>query len=117
MLLISHDLSVVKHVSDRIAVMYLGRIVEQGPADRVFTAPLHPYTRALIAAAPKPDPETRTAHALLEGDPPSPMHPPEGCAFHPRCPYATPACAQTRPELECRDPGMRRPVSGWGMRH
>ena len=105
MLLISHDLSVVKHVSDRIAVMYLGRIVEQGPADEVFAAPLHPYTRALIAAAPKPDPEMRTARALLEGDPPSPMNPPEGCAFHPRCPYATPACAQTRPVLESRGSG------------
>jgi oligopeptide/dipeptide ABC transporter ATP-binding protein len=98
-LFISHDLAVVAHVSDRIAVMYLGRIVELGPARAVVTAPRHPYTRALLSAVP----QVHAAHGTrirLSGEPPSPLAPPGGCAFHPRCPYAQDVCRTARPELE-----------------
>ena len=97
-LFISHDLAVVAHVSDRIAVMYLGRIVELGPARAVVTAPRHPYTRALLSAVPQVH-ATRGARIRLTGEPPSPLAPPDGCAFHPRCPYAQDLCRATRPEL------------------
>lgn len=105
MIFISHDLSVVKHVSDRIAVMYLGRIVELGPAEAVFHRPLHPYTKALVSAVPVPDPrsEQRRKRIILPGDPPSPMNPPTGCPFHPRCPYAIDRCASVRPDFETLD--------------
>jgi oligopeptide/dipeptide ABC transporter ATP-binding protein len=87
-LFVSHDLTVVQHVSHRIAVMYLGRIVEQAAAETLYATPRHPYTRALLAAAPVPDPAHKRVRLVLEGDAPSPIEPPSGCAFHPRCPRA-----------------------------
>ena len=102
LLFIAHDLSVVKHLSDRVAVMYLGRIVELGPATEVIEHPRHPYTQALVSAIPIPDPALAATRPrlLLPGDPPSPRDPPAGCAFHPRCQYATAACRATVPPLE-----------------
>jgi len=99
-LFIAHDLAVIKHVSDRIAVMYLGRIVEYAAAETLYQRPLHPYTRALIAAIPDPDPDKRDEpQPVLQGDVPSPIHPPAGCHFHPRCPYARPRCKTEPPTL------------------
>ena len=104
---ISHDLSVVRHISDRIAVMYLGKIVELGPAADVFDRPLHPYAQALVSAVAVPDPVKAKARQriVLAGDPPSPLNPPAGCAFHPRCPHATEACKVKAPVLESFSPG------------
>jgi oligopeptide transport system ATP-binding protein len=109
LIFISHDLSVVRHISDRIAVMYLGRIVEMGPAAQVFEQPLHPYTKALVSAVPIPDPkrEQQRQRVILSGDPPSPMNPPPGCAFHPRCGFATAECSRAVPTLENFDDHRR----------
>lgn len=98
-LFISHDLSVVEHICDRIAVMYLGTIVEIAPTESLGSAPRHPYTRALLSAVPLPDPRHRLEPLPMEGDVPNPLHPPSGCAFHPRCVYAFEACRETRPPL------------------
>ena len=94
---ISHDLSVVQHVSDRVAVMYLGRVVEEGAAEAVLGKPAHPYTQALISAVPEIDPAKRKAHTLLKGDPPNPEDIPSGCAFHPRCRFAFERCTLESP--------------------
>jgi peptide/nickel transport system ATP-binding protein/oligopeptide transport system ATP-binding protein len=102
MLFISHDLSVIRHVSDRIAVMYLGRIVEIGPAADVFERPAHPYTQALLSAIPHTDPARRRARILLSGEMPDPAAPQGGCAFHARCRHAEPRCAAARPALALR---------------
>ena len=98
-LFISHDLNVVRYVADRVAVMYLGRIVELSPTDALFAAPKHPYTQALLDANPVPDPEVEYAAQALPGDVPSPLDPPSGCHFHPRCPRALAVCAERYPEL------------------
>ena len=98
-LFISHDLSVVKHMSHRIAVMYLGKILEQAPKEALFARPLHPYTRALMAALPQPNPEKRLALGVLQGDVPSPVNVPKGCRFHPRCPEIMDSCSKVEPVL------------------
>ncbi|MGI9498911.1 MAG: oligopeptide/dipeptide ABC transporter ATP-binding protein, partial [Geminicoccaceae bacterium] len=99
LVIIAHDLAVVRHMSDRIVVMYLGQIVELADKDQLFTEPLHPYTQALLAAVPSAEPGVRSPRLFLEGDPPNPLTPPEGCRFHPRCPAAKSRCRTERPEL------------------
>jgi oligopeptide/dipeptide ABC transporter ATP-binding protein len=103
LLFISHDLAVIRYISDRVAVMYLGQLVEVGSAATIYQTPAHPYTQALLSAIPQPDPLRRSKRIVLEGDVPSPEHPPDGCPFHPRCPQAMDRC-RTEPPAE-RDIG------------
>jgi oligopeptide/dipeptide ABC transporter ATP-binding protein len=100
-LFVAHDLSVVRHVSDRIAVMYLGKLMEVSPAEELYTKPIHPYTSALLAAIPIPDPREnrRRERVVVSGEPPNPIDPPSGCVFHPRCPRATQICREEEPPL------------------
>lgn len=104
-LFISHDLSVIEHVSDRIAVMYLGKIVELGTTEQIFEDPLHPYTKALLAVIPIPDPTVKREEIILRGTVPSPENPPPGCRFHTRCPVVTDICKEEEPELREVDGG------------
>jgi peptide/nickel transport system ATP-binding protein len=104
-LFVSHDLSVVKHISDRISVMYVGKLVETGSAQDLFQRPLHPYTEALLSSVPKPDPRTHVNRIILEGEVADPAHPPTGCRFHPRCRYAQAVCSQDEPVLRAMGEG------------
>jgi len=102
-LFISHNMSVIKHISDRVAVMYLGKIVESGSTDEIFSSPYHPYTESLLSAVPEADPTINLERILLDGTVPSPRNPPEGCSFHTRCPKKIGhECENTQPELETK---------------
>jgi peptide/nickel transport system ATP-binding protein len=111
LLFISHDLDVVQYLCDRVVVLYLGRVMEIAPTAALFSAPAHPYTQALLSAAPIPDPEQAPPQVVLHGDPPSPLNPPSGCVFRTRCPHALAACADKVPELTATQEG--RLVACW----
>jgi oligopeptide/dipeptide ABC transporter ATP-binding protein len=104
-LFVAHDLSVVRHISDRVAVMYVGRIVETAQTEDLFARPLHPYTEALLSAVPKPDPRLRSERIVLQGEVADPANPPPGCYFNPRCSYATEQCRTQTPEQQELSPG------------
>ncbi|HEX4766885.1 MAG TPA: dipeptide ABC transporter ATP-binding protein [Lichenihabitans sp.] len=111
-LFVSHDLSVVRHIADRILVIYLGHAVEVGSRDAIFERPQHPYTQALLSATPVADPSARKARVVLKGEPPSPINPPSGCVFHPRCPLAFERCRVEEPPLETK---QGREVACWAV--
>ena len=104
-LFVAHDLSVVKHISDRIAVMYVGKLVEMAPTDELFDSPKHPYTAALLSSVPEPDPRVRRDRVVLQGEVANPANPPSGCYFNPRCEYATDICRSETPQLREIAPG------------
>lgn len=110
-LFIAHDLAVVRHISDKVAVMYLGKIVEYTDADSIYANPMHPYTKALISAIPEPDPTKKKERIILQGDVPSPIDPPSGCSFHTRCPFATDKCKEETPELINHGDGKEHQVA------
>jgi len=105
LLFISHDLAIVEHMTHRVAVMYLGKIVETAPSRRIFAAPQHPYTKALLSAVPVPVPGAARSRIVLKGDVPSPINPPEGCRFHTRCPYVFDRCRREEPQLQPTESG------------
>ena len=110
---ISHDLGVVRYISHEIAVMYLGRIIEQGPKDELFASPKHPYTKALLSAVPRPDPSYRSRRIVLKGDLPNPLDPPPGCSFSSRCAHVREMCREVGPELETVSPQHRAACHFW----
>ena len=113
LVIVAHDLAVIRHMSDRVAVMYLGEIMELSETDALFDNPLHPYTRALLAAIPIPSPTNRQPRVLLQGDVPSPAAPPSGCRFHTRCPHARAVCKEQHPALEATPDGRRVACHFW----
>ena len=110
-LFVAHNLAVVEHISDRVAVMYLGKIVEMATSDELFANPQHPYTQALMSAIPIPKPRRKRDRIILEGDVPSPLNPPSGCRFHPRCPIAEAICSQEEPKLKAFDGNLEHTIA------